>query len=697
MRDIRAAADTDKEALGFLPAAAYDDAVRKGEITIVLRDDGEKAKYAGHVWVSGTYPHARVVQLFVAQEFRGQGLSTRLLRSAIQSAEALGYLSIKANVAADLPANRVYEHHGFEVAFTKPGGRTRKREINVRVRDLATPTLFTYRPTLSIAVSDAKTAPDVQPLYLLDLNVFFDATRRRRATAAAEKIIAAALSNGLRVAVTTEFVKELQRTSVGKDDPVLSFAKQLPAVSGPPKREVASLADRLSTVVFPEKTRDGKLSVNDNSDLNHLAEAILVGAAGFVTGERAIIRAQAALLQQHHLNVWSTEDFATVVTPAFEELPAAGHAEHDLSFREESLTDQTKAFLAAHGASERAIAAFSRRDAADRRFRYIAARESTSLVAFAAHRSSTGPNDESKLLLVANPRHPATSTAADYLIEHAVRASVLRHPARVALEHIDGQAVARRSAVASGFLASGADAKSSLLKISVGAVITPSNWSTMRRRLESGTGLRLPSECPVFQDDEQEIAVELDGRRAAIPLADLETTLSPGLFLLPGRQVAVVPIRRIWAQDLIGGAQLSLLPKPEAAFRSRRVYFASVANQSNLVRGRLIILYESAKKGGSGAGIAVARVAKAEAIAKAHVPESLLRAAVLRGAELDALVKGATVLVVWFDNIMRFEQPVSFTRMEAFGMEDKTKLVKSHMLKFETAAQIIEAGCPNAR
>jgi GNAT superfamily N-acetyltransferase len=697
VRNIREAADTDKEALGFLPAAAYDEAVRKGEITVVLNDHSEGAKYAGHVWVSGSYPHARIVQLFVAQEFRGQKLSTRLLRSAIQTAEALGYLSIKANVAADLPANQVYEHHGFEIAITKPGGRARKREINVRVKDLATPTLFTYRPTSSITAADAEASPDVQPLYLLDLNVFFDATRRRRATPAAEKILAAALSNGVRLAVTTEFVRELQRTTVGKDDPVLSFAKQLPSVSGPSRTEIDSLASRLSAVVFPDRTRDGILSVNDASDLKHLAEAILVGAAGFVTGERAILRAQAALLQQHHLSVWSTEDFATFVTPAFEDLSATGHAEHDLSFREESLSDEVKAFLIAHGATEEAIIAFSRRDAADKRFRYVAARESTALVAFAAYRSATGPKGEAGLLLLANPRHPATSTAADFLIEYAVRAAVRARPSRIVLGHLGGQAVTRRSAVANGFLASRSGSEEPLRKISVGTVITPSNWSSMRGQLEGSTGLSLPSECPAFQDAEQEMAVALDGKGATVSLADLETMLAPGLFLLPGRPVAVVPIRRVWAEDLIGGTQLSLLPRPEAAFRSRRVYFASVANQSNLVRGRLIILYESGKHGGRGAAIAVARVSKAEAVLKAHAPEALLRAAVVRGSQLDRLVKGATAFVVWFDNIMRFEEPVSFRRMEAFGVDDKTRLVKSHMLKFETAVQIIDAGRPSAR
>lgn len=694
---VQRAADTDKEALGFIPASAYPEALRKGEITLVLKDHVQGPIYAGHIWISGAYPHARVVQLFVLPEFRGEKLSTRLLRSAIQTAEAGGYLTIKANVAADLPANQVYGHHGFEIARTRPGGKTRNRQINVRVKSLATPTLFNYRPTSSLTVADVEAGPETQPLYLMDLNVFFDATRKRRTTEAAEKILAAALSSGVRLAVTTEFVKELQRTAIGKNDPVLSFAKQLPAVSGPSRKEIDSLATRLSAIVFPERARQARLSINDLSDLKHLAEAILVGAAGFVTGEHAIVRAHWALRQQHHLSVWSTEDFATFVTPEFEELSPDGEGEHDLSFKESALTEEAQSFLDTHGVSATMIKAFTRRDAADKRFRYVAARESTALVAFLAYRSATSPNDKARLLLVADPRHPATSTAADFLIEHAVRASVLSRPSRIELPHVSGQSATRRSAVVNGFLASGQAEDKSLRKISIGTVITPSSWSRLRNRVESSTGLMLPETCPPFENDEQELPIALEGKNASVSLADLETMMAPSLFFLPGRPVAVVPIRRVWAEDLVGGSQLSLLPKPEAAFRSRRVYFASVKNQHTLVRGRPIIIYESSKGGGSGAAIAVARVSKAEVVPKHRAPDALLRAAVVRGAQLDNLVKGATVLAVWFDNIMRFENPVSFSRMEAFGMDDRTKLVKSHMLEFETAVQILEAGRPNAR
>ncbi|WP_370545499.1 GNAT family N-acetyltransferase [Caulobacter sp. 17J80-11] len=695
--DIRAAADSDKEALGFLPGSAYDQAVHKGELTIVLKGDAQDSKYAGHIWVSGTYPHARIVQLFVAQPFRGQKLSTRLLRAAIQTAEARGYLSIKANVAADLPANHVYEHHGFVVARTKPGGQARNRQIHVRARELSTPTLFNYRPLPSVPVGEASSSSDVQPLYLIDLNVFFDATRKRRATAAAEKILAAALNSGVRLAVTTEFVKELQRTTIGKDDPVLSFAKQLPSVAAPSQPEVASLAARLAPLVFADKARNGQLSPNDTSDLKHLAEAILVGAAGFVTSERAIIRAHADLVEQHRLSIWSTEDFATFVTPAFSELPANGHAEHDLAFTEEALSSEALAFLKTHGVTDSTVVAFQRRDAADRRFRYIAAREAKALIAFVAYRAATDPNDPAGLLLVADPRHPATPTALDFLIEHAVRASSLSRPSLIEMAHTDDQPVVRRTAIANGFLAAGTGNGSALRKMTVGTAVTPANWSILRDRIQRGAGFTLPADCPAFQDDEQEIGIALDGRAATVSLANLESMTAPGLFLLTGRPVAIVPIRRTWSEDLVGGAQLSLWPKPEAAFRSRRVYFASVANQHNLVKGRPIILYESGKQGGRGAAIAVARVSSAEAVSKSHAPDALLRAAVVRGSALNDLVKGTTVLAVWFDNIMRFENPVSFQRMESFGMADKTKLVKSHMLQFETAVKILDFGRPHAR
>lgn len=46
---VQRAADTDKEALGFIPASAYPEALRKGEITLVLKDHVQGPIYAGHI------------------------------------------------------------------------------------------------------------------------------------------------------------------------------------------------------------------------------------------------------------------------------------------------------------------------------------------------------------------------------------------------------------------------------------------------------------------------------------------------------------------------------------------------------------------------------------------------------------------------------------------------------------------------
>ena len=96
------------------------------------------------------------------------------------------------------------------------------------------------------------------------------------------------------------------------------------------------------------------------------------------------------------------------------------------------------------------------------------------------------------------------------------------------------------------------------------------------------------------------------------------------------------------------------------------------------------------------AAIAVARVSRAEIIRKDKAPDELLQAAVVRGRALTRLTKGTTVLAVWFDNIMRFETPVPFSQMKAFGVDDKTNLVRSREIDSETASRIISAGRPHA-
>lgn len=691
--DVQAAADAERDALGFMPGVAYEQAIRKGEITILI-DEDDQPTYAGHVWVSGAYPHARVVQLCVAREYRGKRLSSRLLRSAIQQAEAQGYLFIKARVASDLDAaNRVYQSHGFEHVGTKPGGRSRGRKILVRSKELSSPSLLNFRPAKAAALNEMSATIQEQPLYVLDLNVFFDVLRHRRSSAAAAKIVTAALSGDVRVGVTSEFVKELQRTTKGPDDPVLAFARLLPALGAHPENEIANLVRTLGPTVFPNQWRDDALSAQGLSDLRHLAEAILSGADGLITAEKAIVRADATLRAHYGLSVWGTESFAALI-PTFAQATSAIRAEHDLLFCAEPQSDELAAFLSQCAVPAETLSSFVQRDATDKRFRAVGVREHGHLIAAALFQSASGPKGLARILVAGNDRHPAISTSADYLLEHHVRLAAAARPTRIELVEVPGQSTVRRVAIANGFLAQSSG--HGLQKIVLGTVATPSNWDRCRRSLMTCANAVLPAQMPNFEHDEQQIGLIADGRADTVSLADLETVFSPAILMLPGRRAAIVPIQRVWADDLIGGAQLPLFPKPEAALRSRRVYFSSPQNAGTLVRGRPIIFYESGKGRGRSSAIAVARVSRAEILRKDQAPEELLQAAVVRGRALEELTKGATVLAVWFDNIMPFETHVPFSRMKVLGVEDRTNLVRSREIGSEIALKLIEAGCPHA-
>lgn len=524
--------------------------------------------------------------------------------------------------------------------------------------------------------------------------MFFDVLRKRRSSAAAAKIIKAALAGEVRVGVTTEFAKELQRTTKGQDDPVLAFARLLPALAPPPVEQISLLVDSLAPVVFPDQYRDGALSVQGLSDLHHLAEAILSGADGLITAEKAIIRADAKLRADYRLGVWGTDAFAALL-PTFSEALGPVRAVHDLLFRAETHSVELSEFLERHGVSDQILASFRRRDATDKRFSIVGVRENGHLVAAALSQAPAGPVGLARLLVAGDNRHPAIATAADYLLEHHVRVAAANRPARVDFIAVEGQAIVRRAAIANGFLSSGQEPLR-LQKLVLGTAVTARGWSECRQVLRTCVNVELPAQIPPFEHDEQMIELIVNGRVNAFSLLDLESVFSPALFLLPGRPAAIVPIQKVWADDLLGGAQLPLFPKPEAALRSRRVYFSSPVNAKTLVRGRPIIFHESGKGLGRSAAIAVARVNRAELLRKDQAPDELLQAAVVRGRALAGLTTGTTVLAVWFDNIMRFETPVPFSQMQAFGVEDKTNLVRSREIDSDTALRIITAGRPHA-
>jgi ribosomal protein S18 acetylase RimI-like enzyme len=179
VREAQANADSNRDALGFLPSQAYEQAASQGTLFIASQataDGGER--YAGHILFGASYPHARIYQLFVAPASRANGIGRMLIESLVEFTEAKQYLSVIAKVADDLSANGFYKALGFETLGTKAGGASRGRTINIRVRQLNTPALFGYRwPVSGLPLAELPSSST--PVFVIDLNVFFDVARRR--------------------------------------------------------------------------------------------------------------------------------------------------------------------------------------------------------------------------------------------------------------------------------------------------------------------------------------------------------------------------------------------------------------------------------------------------------------------------------------------------------------------------------------
>jgi ribosomal protein S18 acetylase RimI-like enzyme len=98
--------------------------------------------FADYLLWGGRYPMLKVFHLYVAQQNRKQGIGAKLLSSLEAFGEKNSYLTISVRVAADLTANKFWDHSGFPIISQEAGGQTSKRTINIRYKELDTPSLL---------------------------------------------------------------------------------------------------------------------------------------------------------------------------------------------------------------------------------------------------------------------------------------------------------------------------------------------------------------------------------------------------------------------------------------------------------------------------------------------------------------------------------------------------------------------------
>ncbi|MDA1311915.1 MAG: GNAT family N-acetyltransferase [Acidobacteria bacterium] len=703
IKTVQTQADTEKKALGFLPISAYQQAANSRRLLVAINRLATGDDYAGHVFFGGTYPHIRIFQVYVLPRFRRKHVASLLVQTVIKEAEEYGYLSVLARVAADLDsANAFWEHEGLLRRRQVRGGGRRSRTINIRVRDLETPTLFSSHGTAALDVARFSIEPPLPstPAYAIDVNVFLDLIKSRAYAAAARQIVTACWTRAVDVFVAEEFVEELQRAATTPSDPVFQLATALPRLPSVPQGVSEQIMNQLAPIVFPAKVIRGTLSRRDQSDLRHLAAAVHHKLNGFITGEKAILRRAPELLSQVGLDVIGTLEFAAYVESPDQRAGAelrSGISGDDVEIRELAEEDRkaVEALLESLGLARSLAAAALIPSIPPNVRRRISVRSlgSGEILGYASWDVPSPLRKRVDAHVFVKEQSEGAQHIAVHLLKELSRDLAMNGPCLVSLRTEEGHSNARTAALEVGFRSfrSLSAVPSDLTKIVLWGVITKDNWNSSGTRLNEVSGVRWSGTMPKFGGPKTLIDFKSkSGHEFRLALVEAERLFGPTLFLLPERAGILVPIRRRYAEHLFMGApQMALFPRKGAALSAERVYFRSPSHASVFSVGSPVVFYESLSRGGRGSAFAAGVVVSNRLVWAETLPKRVFSKGVLDQNTVNKMSRNGLVSVLHFDNILDLPNPVPLSRLRALGAIDGANLVAPRRLESRTLCALL--------
>jgi len=694
---VRSSADANKSAFGFLPAAAYEDQALQSKLWVAVDEPDET--YCGHLLFGGRYPNPKVFQLFVAKERRGLRIGESMLNEFVEHASSLGCLTITARVAAELPASRFWERNGFLVVRTERK-RVGARAVNLRVRSLDTPSLFDQPPS-DLCFTDQPLLPT--RAYALDVNILLDVVRDRQFAAEARQLLRAALGGHLRLVVAEEFHKELERHRQQPVDPLFELARDLPTVDPPDPATRLRLEDELRRLVFPDRTLSSSTASNDEADLGHLSTAIHQRLTGFVTREKALLRAGDKIRRAFGLDVLSTVDLANDLEPSSDDRAARvsdGQTLWKVSSASERDRTGAEHFLTSRGLPEEVRdLAWSSGSSAARRRRLVA-RRNGDIVAVASWDRPSRFTGVTKLFLFVRESSAMAETIIDHLLASALCDDHGSHARRVELLISSDQNQTHETALRRGFqplTSSPHPSVRCLAKLVYVRPITEDDWPALAADCSRLTGLKLDSTMPTYSEFTNTGVLVTDEARTArktIRLFEFETMISPGIALCHGRPALIVPIRSRFADGLIPllRKQRHLFPDSEVRLHVEKAYFRSPRRTGAFERGTLVVFYVSGVDRGAKAATAIARVTSSKVCSAEEALLTMTRQGVLTKKELfEVANKQGLVHAFTFDNIQLFKRPVPYDELKNLGCVGGANLVTVEHLGPTALVQLISA------
>jgi predicted nucleic acid-binding protein/GNAT superfamily N-acetyltransferase len=692
LKSVQKLADAGRNALGFFPFSVYEDAARAGCLYVAVSGKSG-CKFCGYVLFGDKFPYAKISQVSVVSTCRGFGIGKLLVNTVVSAMEQKGYMCVSARVANDLKVNEFWQQLQFLTVIQKHGGASRKRLINVRLRELNTPSLFGASLKERVFHLPLQGRPSSRPaVYVVDLNVFFDVVKRRPRRDTAGPVFAAGFKNLVRIVVAEESINELRRSSKPNSvDDVLEMAGQLQTISAPGSESTAKLIPELALMVFPN--RQQKLRVSDKSDLIHLATAIYHTASGFITNDKAILEAAPRIRAAFGVEVVDAQKFGESVKRA-ENLATDAYVRLGANhLRILPITPELRPSLDALTVPLRVQDAF-----------HVPSRQS--LIAFLDEAAvvaitwSCGDPLERlfSATIAADEDHPAVETALEAILYQFSQDVTKGGPSLLRLQIPAGQNITVQLAKEQGFCEVTSEISGNLAmeRISYGGIILPEQWQEFRSKVEKLSGIRF-QELPTvgtLNGVSLEIVAQ-DGSKRDIDLSDLESTMSPICFIFPHRTSAIVPIQPHFAAELLGTSkQGSLLPREAATLFPQRTYYRTSSNAQLLSSGTIVVFYESEGNSGNGrmAAIALARIISTNVVAKSEIPEAYLTRGVLDAEGVQNISSGTKIAVVLFDNVIEIPNPVPFKQLLAIGCADRANLVSAQSITPDHLGTIVRRG-----
>jgi L-amino acid N-acyltransferase YncA len=678
-------ADQNKKSFGFLPDSVYEEMASKGQLWVAIDETGI---IQGYLMFGGKMPALKVTQLYVCPLSRGNGLGKLLIRKLVAYAESQFYHTVIARVASDLQANGFWESRGFKVYSQEKGGKTTGRTINIRAYKLPINDLLTMPESEHESTGISWSAPVLTSRrYAVDLNPIFDVTKNREHGPSTQALFQMGMAGDISLCVTPEFEKEILRyIDKHPNDPMAKFVQMVPVIRAVTKAKIDVLVDELRSVVFPDRIKNGTSSDNDYSDLSHIAYCIEGNIDGFITREKALLKASSRLTKRYGVSVLSPDELLPEGVSKY--IPKKEVSLSNVAIVNYSQDDYAEvvSFLGSLGVGPTIIDRLSLRGVTNKTIWQSIARYNGKVTGILSFSYPSKATKVAVSYLFVDESCQSATAVIDHFIEFCLRHKT-NYLFRLDMFVNESQAETVETAIKKGFLIKG----DALSKVICHDFVSKGNWADVSSGMKELFDLSLQDNMPSMAEFTHTGICITDSKQQCrtVSLFDFETILSPMVCLLKERGCLLVPIRENYANGLIGGIrnQLSLLDSSEQVLMLEKAYFKSPMKNNYFSKGAIVAFYVSRSLKEF---IGFARVTYSEVVTIEEALTRFKRQGVLSRIELMEIADKKGMLHVFtFDNFFEFNKRVPFNKAKSMGLISGANLVSVEKINHSKMKQLI--------